>query len=143
MNVVFVENDLAPSSFFNIIFLNPSNISQSDFNRIIAHELVHIKQFHSIDIILLELITILQWFNPFVWPYKKSLQETHEFLADYGVIAQGFSTAKYQLLMFEQHVGVKLFEFANNFKQSQIKRRITMMSKIKSLKCLFSLLLVV
>jgi hypothetical protein len=53
-------------------------------------------------------------------------------LADYGVIAQGFSKAKYQLLMLEQHVGVKLFEFANNFKQSLIKRRITMMTKNKS-----------
>jgi hypothetical protein len=67
-----------------------------------------------------------------VRPYKKALQETHEYLADDGVIAQGFSAAKYQLLMFEQHVGAKLFEFANNFKQSQIKRRITMMSKMKS-----------
>lgn len=100
--------------------------------RIIAHEIIHIKQYHTFDILLIELITVLQWFNPFVWPYKKSLQETHEFLADNGVIAQGFSTAKYQLLMFEQHVGVKLFELVNNFKQSQIKRRITMMSKIKS-----------
>jgi len=97
--------------------------------RIIAHEEIHIKQYHTFDILLIELITVLQWFNP---PYKKSLQETHEFLADYGVIAQGFSTAKYQLLMFEQQVGVKLLEFTNNFKQSQIKRRITMMSKIKS-----------
>jgi hypothetical protein len=80
----------------------------------------------------MELLTILQWFNPFVWPYKKSLKETHEYLADHAVIAQGCSRAKYQLLIFEQHVGLNMFEFTNNFSQSLIKRRITMMAKIKS-----------
>ena len=82
----------------------------------------------------MEIVLSLQWFNPFVWPYKKALQETHEYLADSGVIAQGFSSVKYQLLMFEQHVGASLFEFGNNFKKSQIKRRIMMLSKIKSPK---------
>jgi hypothetical protein len=94
--------------------------------------MIHIRQFHSIDLIVLELLTIFQWFNPFVWPYKKSLKETHEYLADYAVIAQGCSTAKYQLLIVEQHVGAKLFELVNNFNQSQIKRRITMITKNKS-----------
>ncbi len=132
IKIVSVNKDFSPFSFLNFIFINDKKLSEHNMRRIIAHEIIHIKQYHTFDILLIELITVLQWFNPFVWPYKKSLQETHEFLADYGVIAQGFSTAKYQLLMFEQHVGVKLFEFANNFKQSQIKRRITMMSKIKS-----------
>ena len=132
LKIVSVDKDFSPFSFLNYIFINDKNTSEHNMRRIIAHEEIHIKQYHTFDILLIELITVLQWFNPFVWPYKKSLQETHEFLADNGVIAQGFSTAKYQLLMFEHHVGVKLFEFANNFKQSQIKRRITMMSKIKS-----------
>lgn len=132
VKIVSVDKDFSPFSFLNYVFINDRLISEHNMRRIIAHEEIHIKQFHSFDILLIELVTIFQWFNPFVWPYKKSLQETHEFLADYGVIAQGFSTAKYQLLMFEQHVGMKLFEFASNFKQSQIKRRITMMSKIKS-----------
>ncbi len=132
IKIVSVDKDFSPFSFLNFIFINDKKLSEHNMRRIIAHEIIHIKQYHTFDILLIELITVLQWFNPFVWPYKKSLQETHEFLADDGVIVQGFSTAKYQLLMFEQHVGVKLFEFANNFKQSQIKRRITMMSKIKS-----------
>jgi len=132
LNVVFIDKRVSPFSFFNFIFIGDSNISKNNFNRIIAHERVHIKQYHSIDILIVEFVAIFQWFNPFVWPYKKSLKETHEYLADSGVIAQGFSTVKYQLLIFEQHVGAKLFEFANNFHQSQIKRRITMMTKIKS-----------
>jgi hypothetical protein len=132
VNVVFVEKDLAPFSFFNLVFVNKSNISGDDFNRIIAHEMIHIRQYHSVDLFVMELLTIFQWFNPFVWPYKESLKETHEYLADNAVIAQGCNAAKYQLLIFEQHVGVKLFEFANNFNHSQIKRRITMMTKRKS-----------
>ncbi|MGD8535859.1 MAG: M56 family metallopeptidase, partial [Candidatus Aminicenantes bacterium] len=132
LKVVFIEKDCSPFSFFNYVFINKSNISGDDFQRIIAHEMIHIKQYHSIDLLILEWLTIFQWFNPFVWPYKKSLKETHEYLADYAVIAQGCSAAKYQLLIFEQHVGVKLFELANNFNQSQIKRRITMMTKSKS-----------
>jgi spore coat protein CotF len=144
VRIVSVDREFAPFSFLNIIFLNSRSIGDADLERILAHERVHIQQGHSLDVLLMELVIILQWFNPFVWPYKKSLQETHEYLADSGVIAQGFSTAAYELLVFEQHVGVQLFEFANNFKQSQIKRRLTMMSKIKSrnaakLKLLFVL----
>ena len=130
--VVSVDREFAPFSFLNFVFLNVGAVSPDDLERIIAHERVHIQQGHSLDVLLMELVITLQWFNPFVWPYKKSLQETHEYLADDGVIAQGFSAARYKLLVFEQHVGAQLFEFANNFKQSQIKRRLTMMSKIKS-----------
>lgn len=132
LNLVYIEEDTAPFSFFNYFFLNKSNISQHDLLRIIDHELVHINQHHSIDLIIIELLTIVEWFNPFVRPYKKSLKETHEYLADNQVIAQGCSRAKYQLLIFEQHVGMNLFEFVNNFNHSLIKRRITMMTKGKS-----------
>jgi hypothetical protein len=132
MKIVSVDKEFSPFSFLNVVFINERKITEGNLQRILAHERVHIRQHHSLDILLMELVIVLQWFNPFVWPYKKSLQETHEYLADEGVIAQGFSVTMYQLLVFEQHVGTKLFEFANNFKQSQIKRRLTMMSKIKS-----------
>ncbi len=132
LKIVYIEEDTAPFSFFNYFFLNKSNIPQHDLLRIIDHELVHINQHHSIDLIIIELLTIVQWFNPFVRPYKKSLKETHEYLADNQVIAQGCSRAKYQLLIFEQHVGMNLFEFVNNFNHSLIKRRITMMTKGES-----------
>jgi len=132
LNLVYIEEDTAPFSFFNYFFLNKTNISQHDLLRIIDHELVHINQHHSIDLIIIELLTIVEWFNPFVRPYKTSLKETHEYLADNQVIAQGCSRAKYQLLIFEQHVGMNLFEFVNNFNHSLIKRRITMMTKGKS-----------
>jgi hypothetical protein len=132
LKIVSVDGEFSPFSFLNFVFINEKSSTESGLQRILAHEQVHIRQFHSLDVLLMELVIIIQWFNPFVWPYKKSLKETHEYLADDGVIAQGFSAALYKLLVVEQHVGAPLFEFANNFKQSQIKRRITMMSKIKS-----------
>jgi hypothetical protein len=132
LKFVFIDQDTAPFSFFNFFFLNKFSISQHDLLRILDHELVHINQYHTIDLLIIELLTVVEWFNPFVRPYKKSLKETHEYLADNKVIAQGCSRAKYQMLIFEQHVGLNLFEFVNSFNQSLIKRRITMMTKSKS-----------
>jgi hypothetical protein len=130
--VVYLDKNCSTFSFFNWIFLQKSHTVDKDFSRILTHELVHIKQYHSLDIILIELLSIVLWFNPFVWPYKKSLREIHEYLADQAVIAQGCSLVGYQLLILEQHVGGKLFEFASNFRNSQIKRRLTMLSKTES-----------
>jgi len=121
-----------PFSFFKLVFLNHKYLSDLNYRRIITHEVVHINQLHSLDLLVVELLIIFQWFNPFVWSYKNALKETHEFLADDGVLAQGFSTAKYQLLIYEQLMGVKLFELANNFNDSTIKRRLEMMTKAKS-----------
>ncbi|HSA94733.1 MAG TPA: M56 family metallopeptidase [Acidobacteriota bacterium] len=116
-------------SFFNYVFLNRSKVPEEDMDRVLAHELAHVRQLHSLDIVFSELLTVIQWFNPFVWPYRRSLRETHEYLADRAVIAQGCSLAGYQLLIVEQHVGGKLLELASSFRTSQIKRRIVMLSK--------------
>jgi len=116
-------------SFFNFVFLNKAKVPGGDVDRILAHELAHVRQFHSVDIVFTEILIIIQWFNPFVWPYKRSLRETHEYLADRAVIAQGCSLARYQLLIVEQHVGGRLLELASSFRTSQIKRRITMLTK--------------
>jgi hypothetical protein len=116
-------------SFFNFVFLNKSKIPEGDMDRVLAHELAHVRQLHSFDIVFSELLTVIQWFNPFVWPYKRSLRETHEYLADRAVIAQGCSLARYQLLIVEQHVGGELLELASSFRTSQVKRRIVMLSR--------------
>jgi hypothetical protein len=116
-------------SFFHFVFLNRSKVPAEDIDRVLAHELAHVRQLHSLDILFTELLTVIQWFNPFVWPYKRSLRETHEYLADRAVIAQGCGLARYQLLIVEQHVGGRLLELASSFRTSQIKRRIVMLSK--------------
>jgi len=134
LKIVPVDPGSPPFSFFDVVFLDEGLSRAAGFRRILAHEAVHIRQQHTFDVLLMEIVLSLQWFNPFVWPYKKALQATHEYLADSGVIAQGFSSVKYQLLMFEQHMGASLFELGNNFKRSQIKRRIMMLSQVRSSK---------
>jgi len=121
-----------PFSFFRTVFLDRSKKTEDEFESILAHEMIHVRQVHSLDILLGELVSVIQWFNPFVWPYKYSLRETHEYLADRAVVAQGRRRTWYQLLIVEQHVGGKLLEFASHFRTSQIKRRIAMLSRKES-----------
>jgi beta-lactamase regulating signal transducer with metallopeptidase domain len=131
VTLVKVASPIPPFSFFNRIFLHPAQgCSAGEMEQIISHESVHIRQLHSLDILLMELAVALQWFNPFIWLYRKALKETHEYLADREVIAQGFNADGYRLLLFEQQFGAKLFEFASHLKQSQIKRRMFMMNRM-------------
>lgn len=141
--LVLTSSHFTPFSFFNIIFLSENINDQKTLDKIIAHEKIHIQQKHSIDIILLELFSILQWFNPFMWLYKRSLKNIHEFLADEGVLNKGINKIDYQELLVNHSIGIQLIGVANNFSpvrmawpggQSLIKRRIIMMSKSKSKK---------
>jgi hypothetical protein len=129
LRIVVCDHSGESFSFFHFVFLNRAKIPDGDMDRVLAHELAHVRQLHSFDIVFAELLTIVQWFNPFVWPYKRSLRETHEYLADRAVIAQGCSLARYQLLIVEQHVGGRLLELASTFRTSQIRRRIAMLSR--------------
>lgn len=133
VTLVRVAQPIPPFSFFNRIFLHAEkDCNAREMEQIISHESVHIRQLHSLDILVMELAVALQWFNPVVWLYRKALKETHEYLADREVIAQGFNADGYRLLLFEQHFGAKLFEFASHLKQSQIKRRMSMMKRMKN-----------
>ncbi len=131
ITLVRVASPIPPFSFFNRIFLHAAkSFDAREMEQIISHESVHIRQLHSLDILVMELAVALQWFNPVVWLYRKALKETHEYLADREVIAQGFNADGYRLLLFEQQFGAKLFEFASHLKQSQIKRRMFMMNRM-------------
>jgi len=131
--IVITDRKNAIFSFFNLVFANKESKNSVDFHTILKHERVHIVQKHSVDIILAELLSIVLWFNPFVWLYKKSIKENHEFLADEGVVNNDYSANHYQKLLFEQSTGLHL-SLANNFNQSLTFKRLNMMKKIKSNK---------
>ncbi len=133
-NIVFTNPRLSPFSFFNIVFLSNEISDQKQFEKIITHESIHIRQKHSFDLIILELLTIIQWFNPFIWFYKKTLKNIHEFLADEGVLSEGYNKKDYQRLLLNQTLGIQVNLITNNFNHSLIKRRFTMMSKSKTNK---------
>jgi len=144
MLMVFTNKNFSPFSFFNLIFINGENINSKESQKIIAHERVHIRQWHSLDLIILEIITILQWFNPFVWGYRHAIKTLHEYLADEGVLHSGVDVKVYSALLFEQSTGIQINDLANNFSKSLLKRRFTMMTKkrtrsIARAKLLFAL----
>jgi TonB family protein len=132
-NVLVLSNEkINPFSIFKYIFLSRSHFEDKNgLEQIISHEKVHIRQYHSIDNIIAELICSMFWINPFFWLIKDNLKSTHEYLADEKVMEQGFDTAGYFMLLFENVVG-KRIGLANNFNESLTLKRMKMMKKNRS-----------
>lgn len=130
---VSVNKDFSPFSFLSYIFINPEKRQDTGYEKIVAHEMEHIKQGHTFDVLILEIMTVLQWFNPFMWILKRVIRENHEFLADKAVLNSGISTAYYKQLLLTQAVGIQI-DMANNFNSSLVKNRIKMISKMQSSK---------
>lgn len=122
----------SPFSFFFWIFLNPSQIKDPKISDIILHEKEHIYQKHSFDLFLVELMCSLQWANPFVWLIRKSIKETHEYLADRAVLDHGIQVQDYQKLLLSQSLGVGYPALITPLNYSINKKRMIMMQKIKS-----------
>ncbi len=131
--LVILNKDIAPFSFLNYVFIGEYSLQNAGYNRMLIHELEHVKQGHSFDVIILELLTAFQWFNPFMWLLRRAIRENHEYLADRAVLNAGASRGEYKQLLLNQFIGEQLV-VANNFNYSLIKNRIKMMSKIKSSK---------
>lgn len=131
-----VENNKygLPFSFFNIVFINPKFHFGTDLTNILAHEKVHIRENHWFDLFIVELFTVIFWFNPFVWLFERSIKQNHEYLADEGVLAQGFSVGRYQAILLNQLMGMQIIGITNNLNYSLNKKRMKMMTKIKTPK---------
>jgi cell division protein FtsB len=140
-----VDNVMPPFSFFNYIFITNSyqNLSSDELQRIKDHEKIHARELHSVDVLFVELISILFWFNP-LWIYlKKSIQEIHEYIVDEKIVESGKEKKNYAELLLKIASEVKGFNLSVGFSGSQIKRRIVMISKQRSLprhKLLFAIL---
>ena len=131
--LVLLQKETTPFSFLNYVFVNRNQMNNAGYHRMLIHELEHVKQGHSFDVIVLELLTAFQWFNPFMWLLRRAIRENHEFLADRAVLNSGASRGEYKQLLLNQFIGGQLV-VANNFNYSLIKNRIKMMSKINSPK---------
>jgi TonB family protein len=131
--IVKTRENIAPFSFFNLIFIPRSLEKNEAEGKIISHEFVHSSQFHSVDIVLLQIINAIFWFNPFIYAYRASLSHVHEYLADRGVLNHGINMIKYQQTILNQVFGTRSLVLANTFNHS-IKRRFIMMTKNQSRK---------
>ncbi|MDB4334969.1 M56 family metallopeptidase [bacterium] len=117
----------SPFSFFHVIFVNRALYSDDDLDKILVHEMAHVRFKHSLDVMLFELLLILQWFNPFAWLIRQLLKELHEFQADRSVINTGASIGGYKEMLLFQATGARLLP-VNNFSQSITKKRFKMMT---------------
>lgn len=126
-----LKNPSGPFSFFGWIFMNPTVVKENEMDEILTHELAHVKQKHSIDILIAEIISICCWINPFVWLIKREVRLNLEFLADKKVMEAGFATKSYQYHLLGLAYNHK-YGLSNNFNFSHLKQRIIMMNKKKS-----------
>lgn len=133
VQVLTTPQAIIPFSFLNTVFI-PQNLDKEEgYEQILLHEMEHVKQRHSYDILVVELLTIMQWCNPFVWLLRRAVHENHEYLADKAVLATGTQRGQYKLLLLNQCLGEQIF-IGSPFNYSLIKNRIKMMNKIKSHK---------
>jgi TonB family protein len=129
--IVSLDSAQTPFSFFNYIFINESLYGKEVKQKILDHEMVHIRQLHSADRLLLEVLVIIQWFNPAAWLCRRSMIEIHEYLADQEVIKRSVSIPFYKSLLLSLQMGGEFFSPANNFSKSLTINRIKMMTAIK------------
>lgn len=108
-------------------------LSQEDYEQnretVLLHERMHLHYCHTADLLWMELLIVLHWFNPAAWLLMHELREVHEFEADSGVLSHGIDATQYQLLLVKKSVGTRLYSMASGFGHSKLKQRINMMLK--------------
>ncbi len=133
--LVLLNSKLQPKkgaaySFFNTMVVD-RELPESGI--IIDHEKVHMREWHSADILFIELASIINWFNPVVYLFKKEIRHIHEFIADEEAASGMPNKSDYALLLFSNTLGVQPDQLSNNFfNNSLLKRRIIMLNKNKS-----------
>jgi TonB family protein len=128
--VLSMPKTTAPYSFFKTVKLDESN---PDNAIIEAHEQVHAQQWHSADVLLIEMVMIINWFNPVVYFYRFAIKHIHEFIADRQAVQAGTNKADYALLLLKQTFNAPTHQLVNPFfNHSLLKKRIIMLQKNKS-----------
>lgn len=129
--ILVLNNRKNAFSFFRWIFINSESTTSEEFEQIVSHEKVHASQYHSIDLILIELLAAVMWFNPLIWMMRSSIQLVHEYLADEGALSTGIDRLRYQALLVNQAAEERLICLSSSFNHSLIKKRMIMMTKSK------------
>ncbi len=123
----------SPFSFFRYIFIHRDDLKNKALSgTVIQHEMAHGRQYHTLDILFVEILTCLFWFNPFVWCYKKALVENHEFLADAEVLREGAALNAYAQQLIDAGNRARTYSLLSGFNFSQTKTRIIMLYKKSS-----------
>ena len=131
--IVEVSGDKAPCSFGNNIFINPEKYDWDTYNQILLHEKIHIREKHTLDILIAELVLIFQWFNPFAWIYRREIESNLEFLTDDQLMQkEKVDKQSYQLSLMKVSAPHFPLSLTTNYNQSILKKRIAMMNTKRS-----------
>jgi len=123
-----IENEASAFSFWRSIYINPAKYSENEIESVVAHEDVHVKQWHTIDILLAEVSLVIHWFNPGIWLIKKAISENLEFITDRKILKQGVDAKSYQYSLLYASFNTSPNAVVNHFNISTIKKRIMMMN---------------
>ena len=133
--VVLISNHKTPYSFLNYIFLDKEDyLNQYIETEILTHEQAHVKQKHTLDIIFIELLKVVFWFNPFLGVYKKAIQTNHEYLADEYVLKNYDNVTTYQMILFQKISKNQIINLTSSFNYLTTKKRLIMMTRTTSKK---------
>jgi BlaR1 peptidase M56 len=131
--IVETSGNRAPCSFGNNIFINPALYDPETYQQILIHEKIHVSGRHTLDILAAEIAVVLQWFNPFIWLYRREVENNLEFLTDQSVLLhRDVERSAYQLSLLRVSAPHLPFSITNNYNQSLLKRRIVMMNSQRS-----------
>lgn len=131
--IVRTDEEIPLASFHKFIFIqNSLSIEDKDLTYLMLHEKKHIRDYHSLDLVVISILKVLFWFNPILWLYEKDLKSVHEFICDDEVIKHTSKTHYEKLLIKSLFEGIGL-PFASSFNEISIKNRIIMMNKQKSI----------
>ena len=127
--LILVDDKILPHTFWNYIFINKKDYENQKIEQeLFTHELTHVTQKHTLDVLILELIQVVFWINPFFILLKKAIQLNHEFLADETVINQHKNTFQYQHLLLNKAAWKNEYYLASNLNYSLTKKRLEMMT---------------
>ncbi len=130
VNFIYTNESHIPFSFLNNIYIPKDNLD----DMIIKHEMSHVKNHHSVDVILMEIMIAFQWFNPFIRMIKNELKSNHEFIADSEAIKNEDEKSNYMMLLLQQCTADDFSTIANNFSFLLTKKRISMITKNQKVK---------
>ena len=129
--IYVMAGELAPFSYWHRIVISEKDYREHP-EEILIHEKAHIHLLHWADVVLMNVLTIVQWWNPAAWLLRRELQQIHEYEADEAVLKRGVDAQQYQLLLIRKSVGDQLFSMANNLNHQSLKKRIHMMTTRKT-----------
>lgn len=132
-NLVLVDEKTLPHTFLNFIYINFEDYNNKNIeDELYTHELVHVNQKHTLDILFIEVLKVIFWFNPLFIFYKKAIQLNHEFLADEEIVKTYNNVPFYQNLLLQKSSNVQTIYLASNLNYLVTKKRLIMMTKSTS-----------